>query len=118
MTFYAEMKALSDELMGTAEFGAALTVQGLPTAGDPVTGAGASDGTQRTVNGVVTKVDLKVFPESMVQAGDRRIVFDGDGAIQVGEKWINGTEEWDIVQVMQVKPDNSTSILFKALVRG
>lgn len=112
MTFYAEMQALADELLGTAEFGATLTIQGVPTPGDPVTGAGGSAGAARSIQGAAVKVDLRVFPETLVQVGDRMLITSDP--VAVGEKWQGRA----IVAVMEVKPDDATGILWKALVRG
>ena len=65
MSLYSEFQALADELLGSDEFGTTLTITGVPTAGDPVTGAGASAGGSRTIQGVTTKVDFSVFPETI-----------------------------------------------------
>lgn len=116
MTFYSRMKTLSDRQILSK--GSALTIRAKDTAGDPVTGAAASDGATRSVLGVVAGIDNKTFPETIVEAGDRMLLLEADGAVEVGEKWIDGSDEWAIVSVVQIKPDNATSLLFKALVRG
>lgn len=110
MTFYERMDALATRQI--ADKGSSLTIVGRPTGGDPVTGAGAGAGASRTVAGVVTKIDYKTFPETLVQAGDKMLLLDG--AVVVGETW----EGRKIVAVSEVKPDNSTSLIHKALVRG
>ena len=61
-------------------------------------------------------IDYRTFPETIAQVGDKMLI--SSDAIEVGEKWISGSDEWTVVQVMEVKPDNSTGILWKALVRG
>ena len=116
MAFYDRMKALADRQV--ANKGAALTIKGVPTAGDPVTGVGASDGATRTVQGVVTRVDNRVFPDTLTQSGDLMLLTEGGAALAVNEKWVNGVSDWSIVAVQQVIPNNSTSLIYKALVRG
>lgn len=115
MTFYARMQALADSQI--AAKGAALTIRGVPTAGDPVTGAAAADGTSRTVNGVVTKVDYRTFPETMTQAGDLMLLLDADA--DVGEVWVRSdASEWTIKAVQKLNFNESDLIAVKALVRG
>lgn len=115
MTFYARMQALADRQI--ASKGASLTVRGQPTAGDPVTGSGATDGSSRTVGGVVTKVDYRTFPETQTQAGDLMLLLDGDA--DVGEVWVRGDgSEWTIQAVQKLKFDETNLIAVKALVRG
>ncbi|MEO1108265.1 MAG: hypothetical protein AAFX90_10115 [Pseudomonadota bacterium] len=114
MTFYSEMAATADELL--TEFGYDATIRAADTTSDPVTGAGAADGATRTVRAVQTKIDFKVFPETLVQAGDRMFLFGAQ--VEQGEKLIDGTAEWAVRRVAHIKPDNSTHILTKALVSG
>ena len=114
MTFYAEMAAVADNAL--LEFGYDATIRAVGTASDPVTGAGAADGATRTVRAVQTKIDYKVFPESLVQAGDRMFLFGS--LVDAGETLVDGTQEWAVTKVQHIQPDNSTHILTKALVRG
>ncbi|WP_299945352.1 hypothetical protein [uncultured Ruegeria sp.] len=114
MTFYSEMAAVADEML--LEFGYDATIRAADTASDPVTGAGAADGATRTVRALQTGIDYKVFPESLVQTGDRMFLFGA--VVHVGEKLIDGTEEWAVKRVQHIQPDNSTHIMTKALVRG
>lgn len=116
MTFYERMKALADRQI--AAKGSSVTIRGLPVAPDPVTGAGGSDGATRQVSAVLTSVDYRVFPESLVQAGDLMLLVEGGSAVQIGEKWVNGLAEWSIVAVREINPANGTPIAFRALVRG
>lgn len=112
--FYPEMAAFAAEML-SGEFGANLTIRGAPVAGDPVTGAGGSAGADRVVRGIVTKVDLKAFDASTVQAGDRMLVLAG--LASVAERWVDGAVARPIVAVRVVKPDNATIIITKAHVR-
>lgn len=112
MTIYSEFQALADELLGSDEFGTTLTVTGVPTAGDPVTGAGASAGVSRSIQGVITKVDFNVFPETVAQSTDKMLI--SSDSLERGERFGDMT----IVQVMKIEPDNATGILWKALIRG
>lgn len=112
--FYVEMAALSTRLI--SEKGSSLTIRARDTASDPVTGSGAAEGTTRTMNGVVVPIDYRLFPESLVEVGDRMILVAS--AIEVGEKWIEGTDELAVVAVKEIAPDRTTLVLNKALVRG
>lgn len=114
MTFYARMQALADRQI--ADKGSSLTIKGLPAAGDPVDGTGGTDGDERSVDGVLTGIDYKTFPETMTRAGDVMLIL-GEPVL-VGEKWVNGSAEWEVVAVKDIKPDNATHIATKALVRG
>ena len=115
MTFYARKQALADSQI--AAKGAAKTIRSAPTAGDPVTGAGATDGVARTVNAIETAVDYKTFPETMTQAGDLMLLLDAD--VSVGEVWVRPDgAEWTIKAVKKLDYTGSDLIAVKALVRG
>lgn len=114
MTFYSEMAAVADELL--VEYGYDATIRAADTPSDPVTGVGGADGVTRTVRAVQTKMDYKVFPETLVQTGDRMFLFGGQ--VEQGEKLVDGSAEWAIAEVQHIRPDNATHILTKALVRG
>lgn len=116
MTFYAEMAALVSELAGNDEFGRTLTIRGEPTAADPVTGSGGSDGSSRSVQGKDLNVDNRTFPETLAETGDRMLVIEGD--ISVGEVWVDGSNEWVVVDVRRFTNDSGSVIAAKALVRG
>lgn len=100
-------------------FGSALTLRGAPVSSDPVTGLGGSDGPERTVRGVVTRVDFKVFPESLVRDGDLMAVLQPSANPIIGERWVkSASEEFTIVQTIEETPDNSTTIAWQVLLRG
>lgn len=113
MAFYDDMAALADQML--TEFGFAATVRTADAPGDPVTGLGGAAGATRTVRAVQTKMDYRTFPETLVRAGDRMLIFGG--AVEVGEKVIDGGE-WAVRQVAHIQPDNATHIITKALVSG
>lgn len=114
MTFYARMQALADRQI--AGKGSPVTIRAKDTPSDPVHGYFDVEGATRTINAVLTQVDYKTFPETLAQAGDLMLLCDA--GVVVGEKWINGTEEWSVVAVKEITPDNSTLLAVKALVRG
>lgn len=89
---------------------------GWATPTDPVTGAGGSDGAPRSVRAVQTKLDYKTFPETLVQEGDRMMIFGS--VVDRGEVLVDGSAEWSIREVQHIQPDNSTHIITKALVSG
>lgn len=114
MTFYTDKAALADRLL--TKFGYDATIRASDTASDPVHGFGYADGAERTVRAVQTKLDYKTFPEDLVQKGDRMFIFGAN--VDQGEKVVDASGEWAVKEVAHVKPDNSTHIITKALVRG
>lgn len=114
MTFYERMRALASRQI--AAKGSTVTIRGIPTPSDPVTGLGGADGAARSMSAVLTQVDYRTFPETIARAGDLMLLVDGTA--EVGEKWVNGVSEWTIVAVSEVNPANDGAIITKALVRG
>lgn len=113
MAFYAEMAAVATELL--AEFGASLTIEGVPSEPDPVDGYGdGTAGTSRTVTGAVLKVNYRLFPETVTQAQDKMLMVDGSAALQIGEIW----EGLRIVDLRDIRPDNATMVAQAALLRA
>lgn len=111
--FYAEMAAVATELL--AEFGASLTIEGIPAEPDPIDGFGdGGAGASRTVTGAVLRINYKLFPLEMTQAQDQMLMVDGNAALQIGEIW----QGKRIVQVRDIKPDAATIVAQAALVRG
>lgn len=114
MTFYANAAATADRLLG--RFGYAVTIRGVATAGDPVTGASGADGAERDVQGLVRSIDNRTFAETLVQSGDRMFIFDGE--VLRGEYVVDGGASYEVREVVHIKPDNATHVITKALVNG
>lgn len=114
MSIYTRAATTADRLL--ARFGYDVTIRAVGTAGDPVTGAGASDGATRTVRGLVRSIDNRTFPESLVQSGDRMFIFGGE--VLRGEFVVDGSAAYEVREVVQIKPDNATHVITKALVNG
>ena len=114
MSIYARAATTADRLL--ARFGFDATIRAVGTAGDPVTGVGAADGATRDVRGLLRSIDNKAFPESLVQSGDRMFIFGGE--VLRGEYFVDGGAEYEVREVVQIKPDNATHVITKALVRG
>lgn len=114
MTLYARAGLTADRLL--ARFGYNVTIRSVDTAGDPVTGLGGSVGATRTVVGMVRSIDNRAFPESLVQSGDRMFIFAGE--VLRGEFVVDGGAVYSVAEVVQIKPDNATHVITKALVRG
>lgn len=91
-----------------------LTLTAAPTATDPVTGLGGSSGATKTALGLITDVDRKTFSETIIQTGDKTIVFDGYTEILQSDTW----EGASIVSLVEHKPDNITTMSYIALVRS
>jgi len=106
---YSAMRALASTMITDGGFLA--TISGAATAPDPVTGLGGGAGATRTIPAVLTKVDTKLFPQSLVHSEDRMLVCAG--AVEVGETWGGRA----IVDVLAVTPDNGAPIITKAVVR-
>jgi len=113
MTFYAGKAALADQLL--LKYGFSATVRAADSPSDPVTGVGGSDGATRTVRAVFTSIDSTVFPETLVQKGDRMVIFGG--SVEVGETLVKDGD-WPVRVVQHVQPDGTTHIITKALVSG
>ena len=100
------------------KFGADLTFRDEGTTGDPVTGLGAVAGANRTLKGVQIKVDIKVFPETVIQTGDRMLLIEGDAVVLTSDKWVFGSAPWQILGVVPIIPNGSDIVASKILVRA
>ena len=90
------------------KYGATLVLRGDPTTSDPVSGAGGADGAARDVIGVLASVKDGYFTLTLAP----------ESAATVGEVWVDGADEWPLIEVKTIKPDNETVIAYRALVRG
>lgn len=114
---YAKLRTQADRQFELR--GANLTFRGEPTPSDIVTGTPATDGSDRTVRGIVTNVDLKIFDASLVQQGDLMLSLDSRANPQQGERWVKSSDRvYSIVEIKEIKPDNVTPIGYVVLVRG
>lgn len=114
MTLHTNAATSADRLL--QRFGYDATIRAVGTAGDPVTGAGGGNGATRTVRALVRSIDHKTFPESLVQSGDRMFIFGGE--VLRGEYLVDGSNVFEVREVVHIKPDNATHIITKALVNG
>lgn len=101
-----------------SKYGSTLTIRDRWASADPVTGLGGADGADRDVIGVITAVKDGFFADSNRKSGDRMLVLAPDSAVVAGEIWVNGAEQWPLIEVNKVAPDNQTVISYNALVRG
>lgn len=114
---YTRLRDKSDQQFD--RFGVDLTLRGEPVPADIVTGAPATDGNTRTVRGVVTEVDLKVFDASLVQQGDLMLALNSRANPQQGERWVQASDRvYTFIEIKRIIPDNTTPIAFLVLVRG
>ena len=100
------------------KYGATLVLRGDPTTSDPVSGTGGADGAARDVIGVLASVKDGYFTDSLRKSGDRMLTLAPESAATVGEVWVDGADEWPLIEVKTIKPDNETVIAYRALVRG
>ena len=113
---YAPLTATALRLI--TKFGSDMTFKDEGTTGDPVTGLGAVAGASRTLKGVQIKVDIKVFPETVIQTGDRMLLIEGDAIVLTSDKWVFGAAPWQIVAVSPIIPNGSDIVASKILVRA
>ena len=113
---YAPLTATALRLI--TKFGADMTFRDAGTTGDPVTGLGAVAGTDRTLKGVQIKVDIKVFPETVIQSGDRMLLIEGDAVVSTSDKWVFGSAPWQILGVAPIIPNGTDIVASKILVRA
>ena len=113
---YKRLAATTTRLL--TKYGSELQFRAKGSSSDPVTGSGGSEGETRPVVGVLTKVEEGYFSESLRKSGDRMLVLVPTADVKVGEKWVDGSSEWPIIELKTIKPDNSNVIAYRALVRG
>lgn len=116
-TFYTHMAATATRLL--TKFGKHVTlVRSTGSSYDPVTGAAVPVMTAN-VSGVGL---LKPFPDVMVDstrvlASDRLLVLDATAEPMADDRpQING-EDWTIVDIKTVKPDDATAVVYFVHVR-
>lgn len=117
MAFYDDMAATALELL--TEFGSAVTLP-RTTGGsiDPVTGAVVS-GSDATVT---TTGMIKPYPDHLIDGtrimrGDREMVLSNEREpLPTDTPTING-ENWSIVGIKTVKPDDATPVVYFCQVR-
>lgn len=114
MADYTGLTATASRLIAAKGFVA--TIQGAPTASDPVTGAGGSDGATRTLNAVKVGADKRAFSETLIERSTCMLICDGE--VRASEFWLDGGAPRPIIAVMPVDPDNTSHIITKALIGG
>ncbi len=112
---YAPLTATALRLI--TKFGADLTFRDKGTTGDPVTGAGAVAGSDRTIKGVKITDLAKAFPETRIEGGDRGFIIES-ATILMSDKWKNGSEFWTVVEVKPIEPNLADVVAVKVLVRA
>jgi len=117
MTFATEMKEVADDLLNS-DLGATLTFAGANVPADPVTGAGGGPGATFDLRGVITKVDMKLFDETLIEASDRMIVAVGDVELTTQHFWQSARGPVAIMATKPVNIDDLTLIVNRAVVRG
>lgn len=111
---YAPMQTIASTLL--AHFGRSSTVRspnvistdppaGTVTLGTPV---------DTTVNAVLVSINEKNAPGALIQSGDKLAIMDG--AIDIEDQFIQDSEIWQVVNVIEIKPGD-TSLIWKAQVR-
>lgn len=114
---YNYTKIAATALRLIAKYGETMTFRAAGSSADPVTGLGGTAGATRTMQGVVGRVDLRDYPETVIQSGDKALIVEG-GDIAKTDKWVNGSEEWHIVAVSPIAPNGTDIVAVKVLVRA
>lgn len=112
---YAPISATALRLV--TKFGYSMTFMAEGTVPDPVTGLGGVDGATRTIKGVEVRTNDKDFPETLIVSGDRALVIAGD-TVDIKERWVDGSDLWQIVAVDPIKPNGTDVVVTKVLVRA
>ena len=111
---YAPMQAVASGLL--ARFGRSSIVRSPnvtstdPAAGTVTTGAPVDT----TVNAVLVSINEKNAPGMLIESGDKLAIMDG--AIDIEDQFIQDSEIWQVVNVIEIKPGD-TSLIWKAQVR-
>ncbi len=67
-----------------------------------------------TVNAVLVAINEKNAPGALIEAGDKLAIMDG--AIDIEDQFLQDSELWQVVHVIEIKPGD-TSLIWKAQVR-
>lgn len=114
MADYANAQAVAIRLI--AKKGFAVTMRGPATPTDPVTGEGGGAGSERALNAIKVKADVRTFGEDLAARATCMLICDGP--VSLADRWMDGAVERPVIGVMTVDPDNQSHIISKALIGG
>lgn len=112
MADFANAQAVAARLIAAKGFVA--TIRGAATPSNPVTGAGGSDGAERTVRAVKVKADTRAFGDDLAAQASCMLICDGP--VLLADSWVDGSAVRPVIGVMAVEPDNASHIITKALI--
>jgi hypothetical protein len=112
MSFYNDMAGRALSLIKRR--GTAITITRKNADYNPVTGANSNPSTSLTGFGVFEQFDNNAL-EDNVERGDLRVICNAlSSAPEVGDQ----LNEYQIVNVTEIKPDNSTVVIYELQVRS
>jgi len=117
MSFYADMAATALDLL--TEFGMAVTLTRSngdsynPLTGDTVVGADTSVST----TGLLRPYEDKVIDGTRILSGDRELILSSEQQPLKDDRPVIGGEEWHIIDIKTIKPDDTTPIVYFCQVR-
>lgn len=115
--FYTKMAATALRLL--TKFGKTVTlVRVTGDSYDPITGA-AVDGTDApvTTTGLIKPYPDKMIDGTRILSGDRELVLSNEQEPLPTDKVVVGGENWAIVDIKTVKPDDATPVVWFCQVR-
>jgi len=116
-TFYIGMAATAKSLL--ARYGTTVTLHRVTgETFDPVTGATvAGSDASVTTTGVLLKYAENAIDGVSIMAGDRKLVLSNEQEPLPSDNPVIGGENWSIVSIDPVKPDDATPVVYFVQVR-
>lgn len=117
MSFYSDMAATATALL--TEFGKTITLTRSsgdsynPLTGETVTGPDTSV----TTNGLLRPYQDKVIDGTRILSGDRELILSSEQQPLKDDRPVIGGEEWHIVNIKTIKPDDATPLIYFCQVR-
>jgi len=116
--FYADMAATAKDLL--TDFGKTITLtRTTGTTYDPVTGATvAGTDASVTTTGLIKPYPDKLIDGTRIQSGDRELVLSNEQTPTMDDKPNIDGQQWSIINIKTVKPDDATPVVFFCQVRS
>jgi len=118
MSFYSKIAATAKGLL--VKHGKSVTlVRSTGGSFDPVTGATvAGTDASVTTTGIIKPYPDNVVDGTRILAGDRELVLSNEHQPLADDRVTIGGENWSIVNIRTVMPDDATAVVYFCQVRG
>lgn len=114
MSFYGSLADTAKKLI--ADKGRTVTLRSGSPVYDPITDTMTGGTTDTEVKAVFTAFRSDEVDGTLIQRGDKKVIVDAKAAPQSGDAIIDGTTQYEIVDVMEVQPGEPT-IIYKLQAR-